>query len=76
MPKLRFCLYDFLDGGKKGSTRMTVPSPVAHGLQTIQEWLKELKAKGELADEAVDYCFGSPTNKAPVNFPNSSVRGA
>ena len=34
---------------------MTVPSPVAHGLQTIQEWLKELKDKGELADEAAAY---------------------
>jgi uncharacterized protein (DUF2267 family) len=55
MPKLRFCAYDFLVGGKKGSIRMTVPSPVAHGLQTIQEWLKELKDKGELADEAAAY---------------------
>jgi uncharacterized protein (DUF2267 family) len=34
---------------------MTVPAPVAKGLQTVQEWLKELKEKGELADEAAAY---------------------
>lgn len=34
---------------------MTVPAPVTKGLQTVQEWLKELKDKGELADEAAAY---------------------
>jgi uncharacterized protein (DUF2267 family) len=34
---------------------MTVPAPVRHAVQTIQEWLKELKDKGELADEAAAY---------------------
>lgn len=34
---------------------MPVPAPVAKGVQTVQEWLKELKEKGELADEAAAY---------------------
>ena len=34
---------------------MTVPAPVAKGVQTVQEWLKELKDKSELADEAAAY---------------------
>jgi uncharacterized protein (DUF2267 family) len=34
---------------------MPVPAPVAKGVQTVQEWLKELKDKGELADEAAAY---------------------
>ena len=31
---------------------MTISAPVSHAVQTIQIWLKELKDKGELADEA------------------------
>lgn len=31
---------------------MTVPSAIAHGVQQIQEWLKELRDNGDLADEA------------------------
>jgi len=34
---------------------MTVPAPVGHAVQTVQVWLKELKDKGELADEAAAY---------------------
>lgn len=34
---------------------MTFPAPVAKGVQTVQEWLKELKDKGELADVAAAY---------------------
>ncbi len=34
---------------------MTLSPPVAHAVQTVQEWLKELKAKGELADEEAAY---------------------
>ena len=34
---------------------MTIPSPVSHGVQTIQQWLKELRDKGELADETAAY---------------------
>jgi uncharacterized protein (DUF2267 family) len=34
---------------------MTVPAPVAKGVQTVQEWLKELKDKSELADETAAY---------------------
>lgn len=31
---------------------MTVPPHLAHGMQQIQEWLKELRDNGDLADEA------------------------
>lgn len=34
---------------------MTISAPVAHGVQTMQEWLKELKETGELADQAAAY---------------------
>lgn len=34
---------------------MTVPGPISHGVQTIQQWLKELKDRGELADETAAY---------------------
>jgi uncharacterized protein (DUF2267 family) len=34
---------------------MTISAPVSHAVQTIQIWLKELKDKGELADEAAAY---------------------
>lgn len=34
---------------------MTISAPVAHGVQTMQEWLKELKETGELADQAASY---------------------
>jgi uncharacterized protein (DUF2267 family) len=34
---------------------MTIPAPVSHAVQTLQEWLKELQNKGELADEAAAY---------------------
>jgi uncharacterized protein (DUF2267 family) len=34
---------------------MTLSAPVAHGVQTLQEWLKEIKDKGELADENAAY---------------------
>jgi uncharacterized protein (DUF2267 family) len=34
---------------------MTVAAPVGHAVQKIQEWLKELQDKGELADEAAAY---------------------
>ena len=34
---------------------MTISTPVAHGVQTMQEWLKELKETGELADQAAAY---------------------
>ena len=34
---------------------MTMPAPVSHAVQTLQVWLKELKDKGELADEAAAY---------------------
>ena len=34
---------------------MTVPAPVSHAVQVLQEWLKELRDKGELADEAAAY---------------------
>jgi len=30
---------------------MTVPSSIAHGVQQIQEWLKELRDNADLADE-------------------------
>jgi uncharacterized protein (DUF2267 family) len=31
---------------------MTVPSSIAHGVQQIQEWLKELRDNADLADES------------------------
>ena len=31
---------------------MTVPSAISHGVQQIQEWLKELRDNADLADEA------------------------
>ncbi len=34
---------------------MKIPSPVSQGVQTIQQWLKELAEKGELADDAAAY---------------------
>ena len=34
---------------------MTIPAPVSHAVQVLQEWLKELRDKGELADEAAAY---------------------
>lgn len=34
---------------------MTISAPIAHGVQTMQEWLKELKETGELADQAAAY---------------------
>ncbi|KUO66022.1 MAG: hypothetical protein APF80_07025 [Alphaproteobacteria bacterium BRH_c36] len=34
---------------------MAVSTPVAHAVQSMQEWLKELKDSGELADEAAAY---------------------
>ncbi len=34
---------------------MTLSAPVAHAVQTLQEWLKEVKDKGELADEDAAY---------------------
>lgn len=34
---------------------MTIPAPIRHSVQTLQEWLKELRDKGELADEAAAY---------------------
>jgi uncharacterized protein (DUF2267 family) len=37
------------------SSKMTMPAPVSHAVQTLQVWLKELKDKGELADEAAAY---------------------
>jgi uncharacterized protein (DUF2267 family) len=35
-----------------GVTIMTVPTAIAHGVQQIQEWLKELRDNADLADEA------------------------
>jgi uncharacterized protein (DUF2267 family) len=37
------------------SVSMTLPTAVTHSVQTLQEWLKELKDKGGLADEAAAY---------------------
>lgn len=34
---------------------MSIPAPVSHAVQVLQEWLKELRDKGELADEAAAY---------------------
>lgn len=34
---------------------MSLSPPVAHAVQTIQEWLRELQEKGELADEESAY---------------------
>ncbi|HUS98524.1 MAG TPA: DUF2267 domain-containing protein [Hyphomicrobiaceae bacterium] len=34
---------------------MPIPAQVSHSIQTLQEWLKELRDKGELADEAAAY---------------------
>ena len=34
---------------------MTIPAPVSHAIQGLQEWLKELRDKGELADERAPY---------------------
>lgn len=34
---------------------MTIAAPIAHAVQTMQQWLKELKESGELADEAAAY---------------------
>lgn len=34
---------------------MTVPASISKGVQTVQEWLHELKERGELADEAAAY---------------------
>lgn len=34
---------------------MTLSAPVSHAVQTMQEWLKELKETGELADEAAAF---------------------
>ena len=34
---------------------MTIPAPVSHAIQVLQEWLKELRDKGELADEGAAY---------------------
>jgi hypothetical protein len=34
---------------------MTVPSTITHSLQVAQEWLKELRNNGGLADEQEDY---------------------
>ncbi|MEQ1577525.1 MAG: DUF2267 domain-containing protein [Hyphomicrobium sp.] len=34
---------------------MTVPAPVSHAVEKMQEWLKELRDKGGLADEAAAY---------------------
>jgi uncharacterized protein (DUF2267 family) len=36
---------------------MTIPAPVSHAVQTLQEWLKELQTEGELADEAAAYAI-------------------
>lgn len=34
---------------------MTIPARVSHAVQTLQEWLKELCDKGELADTTAAY---------------------
>ena len=34
---------------------MAIRPQVSHSIQTLQEWLKELRDKGELADEAAAY---------------------
>jgi uncharacterized protein (DUF2267 family) len=34
---------------------MTISAPVAHAVQTLQDWLRELKETGELADEAAAF---------------------
>ncbi len=34
---------------------MTISAPVAHAVQTLQNWLHELKYKGELADDAAAF---------------------
>lgn len=34
---------------------MSMSPPVAHAVQSIQTWLKELQSKGELADEEAAY---------------------
>jgi uncharacterized protein (DUF2267 family) len=34
---------------------MTVPATISHAIQQTQEWLKELRDNGDLADEAVAY---------------------
>jgi uncharacterized protein (DUF2267 family) len=34
---------------------MTVPPTISHGIQLTQEWLKELRDNGDLADEAAAY---------------------
>ena len=39
----------------KRNVAMTVPASVSDSIQTLQVWLKELRDKGELADEAAAY---------------------
>jgi uncharacterized protein (DUF2267 family) len=39
----------------KGGSSMTVPSTISHSLQLAQEWLKELRNNGGLADEQEAY---------------------
>ena len=34
---------------------MTIPATISHAVQQTQEWLKELRDNGDLADEAVAY---------------------
>jgi uncharacterized protein (DUF2267 family) len=34
---------------------MTISAPVAHAVQTLQDWLREFKETGELADEAAAF---------------------
>ena len=49
---------------------MTIPAPVSHAVQVLQEWLKELRDKGELADEAAAYSvlqIGAPPAPRSLN---------
>ncbi len=34
---------------------MTIPATISHAIQQTQEWLKELRDNGDLADEALAY---------------------
>jgi uncharacterized protein (DUF2267 family) len=34
---------------------MTIPATISHAVQQTQEWLKELRDSGDLADEAAAY---------------------
>ena len=58
---------------------MTIPAPVRHSIQTLQEWLKELRDKGELADEAAAYSVLRSVLHCPLSAtmrqPEANLRG-